>query len=75
MRKDYEMTQAQFDELMKACEPVPMIMLQCGNPPSTQERANAVWEKMGEEMGFDPRTVRAAARGRGDKIFSAEAKP
>ena len=38
-RKEYEMTQEDFDRLLNACKPVPMIALQCGTPRSPQENA------------------------------------
>jgi hypothetical protein len=50
-------------------KPVPMIMLQCGEPPSQQENANAAWKRLGVKMGFDHMTVRPT--GEGDRFFSA----
>jgi len=66
----YEMSEDQLQRLMEACKPVAMIGLQCGSPASPQENANAAWAKLGDEMGFDPMTVRPA--GGGDKFFYAE---
>lgn len=57
MKKSYTMTQAQFDKLIDACKPVPMIMLQCGTQRSQQERANDAWKELGDELGFDHMTV------------------
>ena len=71
MRKQYEMTQEQLDNLMEACKPVAMIMLQCGRPASPQENANNAWASLGEEMGFDGMTVEPT--GKGDRFFTAEA--
>lgn len=68
-RKNYEMTQAQLDKLLVAMKPVPLIMLQCGMPTSTQERANVAWNELGKEMGFDSTTV--IPTGQGDRFFSA----
>ena len=73
MRKNFTMTQAQYDKIIEACRPVPMIMLQCGNPPSQQERANAAWEALGREMGFDGRSV-APADSDNRLKFTAEAR-
>ncbi len=56
-RKEYTMKQADFDTLMEACKPVPMIMLQCGPPSSPQENANRAWVRLGDKMGFDGSTV------------------
>jgi len=72
MRKNYEMTQEQLDKLLEASKPVPMVALNCGMPRSPQERANSVWEALGEELGFDYMTVKP--NGKGDRFFSAEEK-
>lgn len=66
----FVMTQAQYEALLDACRPVPLIMLQCGRPPSRQENANAAWARLGREMGFDPMTVRPA--GQNPLEFTAE---
>jgi hypothetical protein len=69
-RREFEMTKADLDELLEAMKPVPLIMLQCGTPPSQQERANDAWRRLGERMGFQHMTVRPV--GKGDRFFSAE---
>ena len=69
-RTEYEMTEADLAELMEAFKPVPMIMLQCGNPPSQQENANRAWVALGKKMGFDGDTVRPI-NGKGNRFFSA----
>ena len=69
-RTEYEMTQEDFDTLLKAMKPVPMIMLQCGTPPSQQENANRAWAELGKKMGFDSETVQPI-RSKGDRWFSA----
>jgi hypothetical protein len=56
--KKFTMNDTQLAGLMEAMQPRPMIMLQCGNPPSLQERANAAWQALGAEMGFKHMTVR-----------------
>jgi predicted TIM-barrel fold metal-dependent hydrolase len=66
---NYEMTQQDLDELLEACKPVPMIMLQCGTPRSPKQNANDAWARLGKHMGFDPMTVRPT--GQGDRFFSA----
>ena len=66
---NFEMTQEQLDTIMNACKPVPMIMLQCGEPSSPQENANAAWASLGRELGFDHMTV--SPNGKGDRFFSA----
>lgn len=70
-RTNYEMTPADLDALMASMSPVPMIMLQCGAPPSRQENANAAWARLGLKMGFDPMTAQPDRAGRGDRFFSA----
>ena len=63
-RKEYEMTQEQMDALLEQMQPVPMIMLQCGEPPSQQESANRAWDKLGEEMGFIGKTAEPSSKGK-----------
>lgn len=69
----YTMTKKQFDKIIAACQPVPLIMLQCGMPASPQERANAAWEALGVELGFDHMTVRPVS-GAPQTVFEAEPK-
>ena len=72
MRKRFEMTDEQLEKMLESMKPTPAIMLQCGEPPSQQERANAAWKALGDEMGFEHMTVRP--NGEGDKVFTAEEK-
>jgi len=69
MRKKFEMSQEDMDALLAVMKPVPMIMLQCGSPPSPQERANAAWMQLGETMGFDGMTVKP--EGSNPRVFTA----
>lgn len=69
-RTEYEMTQEDLDNLMDAMKPVPMIMLQCGTPPSQQENANRAWAALGTKMEFDSDTVQPIS-GKGTRFFSA----
>ena len=69
---EYEMSQADLDELLESMRPAPAIMLQCGQPSSVQERANAAWMRLGEKMGFDGMTVLPSPKG--DRFFFAEPK-
>lgn len=58
MRKlKYRLTDEQFDRIVKANTPIPLIMLQYGMPRTVQERVNAIWRELGIEIGFDPDTV------------------
>jgi hypothetical protein len=68
------MTQADLDKIIDACnpdacKPVPMVMLQCGTPRSSQERANDAWAELGQRMKFEHMTVRPT--GEGDRFFTA----
>lgn len=69
-RTNYEMTEQDLAELLEACKPVPMIMLQCGTPSSAQENANRAWAALGNKMGFDSDTVQPIS-GKGTRFFSA----
>jgi hypothetical protein len=66
------MTQVQLDTLLGACQPVPMIALNCGPISSPQENANRAWQALGNELGFDHMTV--APTGEGDRFFTAESR-
>jgi len=68
-RQIYTMTQAQYDKLLEAMKPVPLIMLQVGMPTSQQENANRAWAALGDEMGFEPMSVRP--HGRDERQFTA----
>ena len=69
-RINYEMTEEDLNEILKACEPVSMIMLQCGTPSSPQENANRAWKRLSEKMGFDSETVQPIP-GKGNRFFTA----
>lgn len=68
-RREFEMTPDDLKRLLDACRPVPMIMLQCGEPPSPQEGANRAWCELGKRMGFDGMTVEPSSKG--DRFFTA----
>jgi hypothetical protein len=71
-RTNYEMTQAQLDAILGACKPTPVMFLSGGTPMggSPQENANAAWECLGKEMGFDHMTVQPTS-GKGNRFFTA----
>ena len=71
MRKEFEMTQEQLNELMKACKAVPYMIIGGVEPRSPQENANAAWAKLGNELGFNYTTVNPVT-GRGPTFFTAE---
>ncbi len=68
--KRFEMTKEQHKKLLSACEPIPMIMLQCGILSSPQEKANAAWKALGKEMGFEHMSVKPIP-GQPATIFTA----
>lgn len=71
-RVNYEMTEADLAELLRACQPVPYMVFGGIAPRSPQENANAAWCALGEKMGFDYLTVRPI--GRAARFFSAVPK-
>lgn len=70
IREEFEMTQKDLDVILDACEPVAMIMLQCGLPTSSQENANTAWKMLGKKMGFQYLTVKPTVKG--ERFFTAE---
>src|SRR5207342_1460043 len=68
----YEMTQAQLDAIMDACKPTPAMWLSGGTPigGTPQENANAAWNRLGKEMGFDYMTVQPD-HSKGGRFFTA----
>ena len=61
MRKEFTMTEDQRESLLDACRPEPYIIVGGMAPRSPQENANAAWQSLGREMGFDGMTVRPVA--------------
>ena len=73
MRKEFEMTEEDLEDLLKAAEPVPLIMLHIpGANPTPQERANRVWQRLGNKMGFEFMSVQPSNKG--DRFFTAESR-
>jgi hypothetical protein len=68
-RTKYEMTEADLEEILEACKPVPYIVIGGVEPSSPQENANRAWEALGKKMGFDHMTVRPEEGG--NRFFSA----
>lgn len=71
MRKEYELTERQFNLIMEASKPIPMVAIQAGLPMSQQERANRVWSVIAREVGCDMWTVKPIPE-KGERWFSAE---
>ena len=70
MRKEFTMTQEQYERVVGACRSVSYIVVGGIPPRSPQENANAAWSALGEEMGFDAMSVRPVAGN--DLKFTAE---
>lgn len=56
-RREYELTDEQFDRLVEAAKPVPYIVVGGVPPMSQQQRANNAWQTLGRELGFDWKSV------------------
>jgi hypothetical protein len=71
MRREFEMTDEEHQELVNASKPV-MLIKTCGHwPRSPQENANAVWERLGKKYGFVWWTAQSEP-GKSQKAFTAE---
>ena len=71
-RREYEMTEEQLEQILKASQPVPYLIVGGMPPPSPQESANAAWRALAQEMGFRWDTVRPVPN-KGQRFFTAEA--
>lgn len=74
MKKQFEMNDEEFNELMEIAKNPSPYMLGSGGVElfeSTQDRANRVWEKLGEKYGFKWDTGESARTGN-QKQFLAE---
>jgi predicted TIM-barrel fold metal-dependent hydrolase len=69
MRKEFTLTDEQYQRLLDAGKPVPYMIFGGRTPPSPQENANAAWAALGRELGFRHMTVRPGAS---DRTFTAE---
>jgi hypothetical protein len=75
MRKNFTMSESQFERLYEACRPTIAIWGSGGAPlgPTPQENANAAWRVLGDEMGFVWDSCEPVP-GCDQKTFSAEIK-
>lgn len=71
-RREFEMSEEQLARLLEASKPVPYLVIGGVPPASPQQNANAAWQALGRELGFDWTTVRPLS-GRGQRAFTAEA--
>jgi hypothetical protein len=72
-RREFEMTQEQYDRPLDASKPTPVMYLSGGRSmfSTPQENANRAWQALGAELGFDGSTAHPVA-GKGDRFFTAE---
>jgi len=70
MRREYVLTDAQLERILRACESVPYIIVGGSPPRSPQERANDAWMIVGAELGFRWDTVLPT----GPQSFTAESE-
>ena len=68
-RVEYEMSEDDLAKLLDACKPTPCIMVGGVTGPTPQDMANHAWSALGEQMGFDPMTVRPI-EGKGLRFFT-----
>jgi len=71
MITEYEMTEAEYGDLLEACKPVPYMVFRGVEPTSPQENANRAWQSLAARYGFDWRTVNPVA-GKSPRFFTAE---
>jgi hypothetical protein len=69
-RKEYTMTEEQYNKLIAACKPVPCMLIGGVATRSPQENANNTWKALGKELGFKYMTVQPS--GPDPKKFTAE---
>lgn len=71
MRKQFEMTKDDLENLLNASEPTRVMKIGTYVPRNPQENANAAWGVIGKRMGFNHMTVQAVA-GKSELVFTAE---
>ena len=72
MKNQYELTQQDYEELLKACRPTRVMSFDGVHNmfPSFQENANRAWQELGRKMGFQWDSVEPSCKG--DRFFQAE---
>lgn len=72
MRKEFELSEEQYQALLDASKPTPVMFLTGGRPmfDSPQENANRAWKALGTKMGFQHMTVQPSDKGK--RFFTAE---
>ena len=57
MKRECEISEADFEALLNACKPVRYMVIGGVPPSSPQENANSAWRSLGLKMGFKWGTV------------------
>ena len=73
MRKEYKLTDEELEQFLNASKPVPYIIVGGRGPRSSQEKANIIWQSLGEKYGFKYMTAKSVP-GKSQEYFTAEAK-
>ena len=73
MRKQFEMSKEDHEELIKNCQPVTCIVVGGVLPQTPQQNANAAWKSLAKKLGFVWDTVKPVS-GISELVFTAEAK-
>ncbi len=70
-RQEYHLTDEEFNTLIAASKPTPVMYLSGGQSmfDSPQENANRAWAKVGAARGFDHMTVQPSSKG--NRFFTA----
>ena len=71
MKREFEMSQEDYDKLLEASRPVPLIALNYGPIPSLEQRVGAAWAALGKKMGFIWNTAQPIP-GKDSRFFMAE---
>ena len=70
-RKEFEMSEEEHAELLRACQPVRYMVVGGMEPRSPQQNANTAWESLGSKLGFKHMTVQPVS-GKSSRFFTAE---
>ena len=73
-RQEFQMTDAQLAVIVAASTPTPLMFLPGGLPmfDCAQQNANRAWERLADQLGFEPYTVRPSKKG--NHYFTAHPK-
>ena len=69
-KKEYELNDEDFKLLLRACEPVPYMVIGGVLTSSPQESVSRAWRYLGDKMWFNYMTVEPVI-GKSSKFFTA----